>query len=171
MSAELINDLVLIDDERLANSLHSKGFIGKLEKGKLELSGVEALYLASKEKIIITKANKELTEQELLKIFSKNDKRFILKYKVFCDLRSSGFVVKTALKYGFDFRVYDKGVMPGEDHAIWLIYCVNQNESLRIGDYSKLIRVCHSVKKKMLLGIVDDEGDVTYWESAWIKMK
>ncbi|MDD4353541.1 MAG: tRNA-intron lyase [Candidatus Nanoarchaeia archaeon] len=171
MTAELINDLVIINDERIANSLHSKGFIGTLEKAKLELSGIEALYLANKEKIIITKSGKELTEQDLLKFFSKKDKRFILKYKVFSDLRNSGYVVKTALKYGFDFRVYDKGVSPGEDHAIWLVYCSNQNDSLKIIDYSKLIRVCHSVKKKMLLGIVDDEGDVTYWESAWTKMK
>jgi tRNA-intron endonuclease len=167
----MINDLVMIDDERLANSLHSKGFIGKLEKGKLELSGIEALYLASKEKIEIIRSGRKISSQDLLKILSKKDKRFILKYKVFCDLRDSGFVVKTALKYGFDFRIYGKGIMPGEEHAIWLIYCVSQNESLNIGDYSKLIRVCHSVKKKMLLGIVDDEGDVTYWESAWVKMK
>jgi tRNA-intron endonuclease len=171
MNAELINNIVIVNDERLANSLHSKGFIGKLEKGKLELSGIEALYLVSKEKIIINKSGKKLSESELMKFFSKKDKRFILKYKVFSDLRNSGYVVKTALKYGFDFRVYDKGVSPGEDHAIWLINCINQNDSLKIIDYSKLIRVCHSVKKKMLLGIVDDEGDVTYWESAWTKMK
>jgi tRNA-intron endonuclease len=171
MTAEIINELVIINDEKISNSLHSKGFIGKLIKGKLELSGIEALYLLSKEKITITKAGKQLSELELLKIFSKKDKRFILKYKVFSDLRNNGYVVKTALKYGFDFRVYDKGVSPGEDHAIWLIFCVNQNDSLKIGDYSKLIRVCHSVKKKMLLGIVDDESDITYWESAWIKMK
>lgn len=171
MNAELINDLVIITDERIANSIHSKGFIGTLIKGTLELSGIEALYLLSKEKIIIQKLGKELSEKDLMKHFSKKDKRFILKYKVFSDLRNNGFVVKTALKYGFDFRVYDKGVSPGEDHAIWLIYCISQNDSLRIGDYSKLIRVCHSVKKKMLLGIVDDESDVTYWESAWTKMK
>ena len=171
MNAELMNDLVIINDERIANSIHSKGFIGTLQKATLELSGIEALYLLSKDKIIIQKLGKKLSEKDLMKHFSKKDKRFILKYKVFSDLRNNGFVVKTALKYGFDFRVYDKGVSPGEDHAIWLIYCISQNDSLKIGDYSKLIRVCHSVKKKMLLGIVDDEGDVTYWESAWTKMK
>jgi len=171
MTAELLNNTIIVNDERLANSLHSKGFIGTLNKGKLELSSVEALYLASKEKIIITKSGKDLSEKDLLNIFSKKDKRFMLKYKVFSDLRGSGFVVKTALKYGFDFRVYDKGVSPGEDHAIWLVHCISQSDSLNISDYSKLIRVCHSVKKKMLLAIVDDEGDVTYWESSWTKMK
>jgi tRNA-intron endonuclease, archaea type len=171
MNAELINNIIIINDEKLSNSLHSKGYIGTLIKGKLELSGIEALYLLSKEKIIINKSKKEINKQDLLKYFSKKDKRFILKYKVFTDLRNNGYVVKTALKYGFDFRVYNKGIKPGQAHAIWLIHCISQNESLRIGDYSKLIRVCHSVKKKMLLGIVDDESDVTYWESAWTKMK
>ena len=171
MNAELINDSVIVDDERLANSLHSKGFIGTLEKAKLELSSVEALYLLNKEKIKIFKAGKELTEKEFSKIFSKKDKRFMIKYKVFSDLRDNGFIVKTALKYGFDFRIYDKGATIGDEHAIWLIYCVGQNDSLSVTDYSKLIRVCHSVKKKMLLGIVDDESDVTYFESSWTKMK
>ena len=45
------------------------------------------------------------------------DKRFNIRSKVFEDLKSKGFVVKTALKYGFDYRVYEKGERPGKRHA------------------------------------------------------
>ncbi|MDD2679153.1 MAG: tRNA-intron lyase [Candidatus Nanoarchaeia archaeon] len=171
MQANLINDLIIINDEALANSLHSKGFIGNLEKKRLELSGVEAFYLLSKNKIKVFRKKKELTEKEFADFFSKKDKRFIIKCKIFSDLRNSGFIVKTALKYGFDFRVYDKGSKIGQDHAKWLAYCISQNDSLKIIDYSRMIRVCHSVKKSMILGIIDDEGDATYFESHWEKMK
>ncbi len=171
MTAQIINDEAIIYDERLANSLHSKGFIGNLIKGRLELSSLEAFYLFSKDKLRLVKNGKELSEEELINHFSKKDKRFLIKSRVYSDLRNSGYVVKTALKYGFDFRVYDKGVKPGEEHAKWLVYCVSQDESLKIIDYSKLARICHSVKKKMLIAVIDSEKDVTYWESAWTKMK
>ena len=35
--------------------------------------------------------------------------------------------------------------------------------------FAAMNRVAHSVKKKLLVGIVDDEGDVTYYEIRWRK--
>ena len=54
----------------------------------------------------------------------RKDNRIDVKLKVYSDLRVKGYVVKTALKFGGDFRVYDKGVRPGEDHAKWVVFPV-----------------------------------------------
>jgi tRNA-intron endonuclease len=156
----------VISDEPSANSIHSKGSIGLLVKNKLELSPVEALYLLKKNKIII----KKTTESLLIRKASRSDKRFLLRFKVFEDLRSKGYVVKTALKYGFDYRVYGKGKKPGKAHAKWLVHAFSENEKYSWKDYSKMMRIAHSVKKTTLIAIVDDEGDTTYWESGWKKL-
>ncbi|MBN1923513.1 MAG: tRNA-intron lyase [Nanoarchaeota archaeon] len=170
MTAEFLGDKVIVRDEKLANSLHSKGYIGVLNRAKLELSLIEALYLMEKNKLEVSYKNKKITEQELVKKAFRMDKRFNLRYKVFSDLKEKGYVVKTALKYGFDYRVYDKGVKPGSKHADWLISCYNESEKFSWKDFSKLMRLSHGVNKSAVTAIVDDEGDVTYWESKWKKL-
>ena len=84
-------------------------------------------------------------------------------------MRNRGFIVKTALKFGADFRVYDRGVKPGEDHARWILYPVFETSSLTWHDFSAKNRVAHSTKKNLLMGVVDEEEDVTYYEIRWIK--
>ena len=78
-------------------------------------------------------------------------------------------LTKTALKFGADFRVYDRGIKPGEDHAKWVVYPVHEGETLTWHDFSAKNRVAHSTKKRLLIGVVDDEGDVTYYVVKWMK--
>lgn len=168
--AELFEDKTIVDDEKLANSLHSKGSIGVLKNNRLELSLVETLFLLEKGKIKIVCKGEALNRKVFVKKAILKDKRFYLRYSVYKDLKKKGHVVKTALKYGFDYRVYDKGVKPGQAHASWLVHCFNENGKFTWKDYSKMMRVAHSVHKKALMAIVDDESDVTYWESKWLKL-
>jgi tRNA-intron endonuclease len=163
---ELISDKVIVRDEKKANSLHAKGSIGLLKKGELELSLVEAFYLIQKNKIELPKTS----EHAFIKKAVRKDKRFRLRHAVFKDLRDKGYVIKTALKYGFDYRVYDKGVKPGKAHAKWLIVCYDENERTTWKEYSKTMRVAHSVRKSAIIAVVDDEGDVTYYEANWVKI-
>ena len=78
-------------------------------------------------------------------------------------------IKEIALKFGADFRVYDRGVKPGEDHARWVIYPVKEGEVLTWHDFAAKNRVAHSTKKRLMIGIVDDEGDVTYYEIRWMR--
>ena len=89
---------------------------------------------------------------------------------MFENLRAKGYIVKTALKFGADFRVYDKGVKPGEEHAKWILYAVNENEILKWHDFAAKNRIAHSTKKNLLLAIVDEESDVSYYDVAWTRL-
>jgi tRNA-intron endonuclease len=84
-------------------------------------------------------------------------------------MRERGYIVKTALKFGADFRVYDRGVKPGEDHARWILYPVKEGSTLTWHDFSAKNRVAHSTKKRLLIGVVDEENDVTYYEIKWVR--
>ena len=84
-------------------------------------------------------------------------------------MRNRGYIIKTALKFGADFRVYDRGVKPGEDHAKWIVYPVHEASVFTWHEFSAKNRVAHSTKKRLLLGVVDDENDVTYYEVRWMR--
>ena len=36
-------------------------------------------------------------------------------------------------------------------------------------DFAAKSRVAHSTRKKLLVGVVDEEGDVTYYEVGWVR--
>ena len=113
--------------------------------------------------------NKEVNFDSFIKKAIKIEPNFWTRYAVFKDLRRRGYIVKTALKFGADFRVYDRGIKPGEDHAKWVVFPVNESEVLTWYGFSAKNRVAHSTRKRLLLGIVDAEGDCTYYEVRWIR--
>jgi len=152
-----------------AFSLFEKSRFGEKKDNVIEYSIVEALFLSKENKMKIFSGRKELDFPGLLKKARKLDKRMDVKLPVFSNMRKKGYILKTALKFGADFRVYKKGVKPSEDHALWLLFCVRESESQTWYDFAAKNRVAHSARKKLLIGIVDDEEDVTYYEVGWLK--
>ena len=59
---------------------------------------------------------------------------------------------------------------PGEDHAKWVLYIVKENEQLKWHDFTAKNRIAHSTKKNLLIGIVDEERDVSYYEIDWKRL-
>lgn len=152
-----------------AYSLYEKSIFGEPVGEKIHYTLPEAFFLVEKGKMIVFSGKKELTKKELTKKLQGIDKKFQTKYLVFKDLRDRGYVVKTALKFGAEFRVYQKGAKPGKEHAKWIVFTDHESNKMTWHDFSAKNRVAHSTKKKLLLAIVDEEGDVSYYEVAWIK--
>lgn len=150
-----------------AFSLFEKSRFGEKLNGKIEYSNVEALFLISEGKMEVYFKNKKIEFENLITKLRRLDKRIDVKHAIFYDMRKKGYIVKTALKFGAEFRVYEKGVKPGDDHAKWILYAVRENETMNWHDFSAKNRVAHSTKKNLLIGIVDEEGDVTYYEIKW----
>ena len=156
-------------NKKEAMSLHSQRRFGELKSGKIIYSIFEALYLLETGKMEVQFEKKKLNFDKLIYKVQEKDKKVKTKYIVFKDMRKRGFIVKTALKFGADFRVYEKGIKPGQDHAKWILYPVSESSELTWHEFSAKNRVAHSTKKNLLIGIVDAEEDVTYYEIRWIK--
>lgn len=152
-----------------AFSLYEKSRFGEKIRDRIEYSWVEALFLKNKKQLELNSKNKILTFEEAIQKARKQDKRIETKLSLFEDLRNKGYIVKTALKFGADFRIYKKNTQPGQDHALWLAYAVRESEPHTWHDFAAKNRVAHSTKKKLLIGIVDDENDVLYYEISWLK--
>lgn len=171
INAIFAKERVITEDSDEARELYNQSRYGiLLEDGKVQLSLPEALYLIEKKRLnVVDGRNKEMSFDAFLKKAKKSKPNFWIRYSVFKDIRNRGYIIKTALKFGADFRVYDRGIKPGEDHAKWIVYPVHEGESLTWHDFSAKNRVAHSTKKKLLVGCVDEEGDVTYWEIRWVR--
>jgi len=153
-----------------AFSLYEKSRFGEKKGSKIEYSMVEAIYLLENGKMEVFSGKKKFSFDALISKFRKSDKKIDTKFSVFSDLRKKGYLVKSALKFGAEFRVYEKGDKPGEEHARWILNSVKESEKVDWHDFAAKSRVAHSTKKNLLLGIVDEDGDVTYYEVGWVRL-
>lgn len=160
---------IISSNSQEAFQLYEKSRFGEKIGEKIQYTYSEAIYLTEEQKADIYFGKKLLSKDELIKKLKKRDKKIEIKYPVFRDLRKKGYVVKTALKFGADFRVYKKGIKPGQDHAKWIVFADYETKTLNWQEFSSKNRIAHSTKKKLLLAIVDEESDVTYYEVNWIK--
>ena len=165
------NERIVTENSNEARDLYNQSVFGSiLENGQVQLSLHEALYLMEKNRLeIMDYRKKEMGFQEYFKRANKIEPNFWVRYAVFKDMRTRGYIVKTALKFGADFRIYDRGVKPGEDHARWVVYPVHEGTTLTWYEFAAKNRVAHSTKKRLMLAVVDDESDVTYWEVKWVR--
>ncbi len=166
MDSEISGNVVIIKDKK-GTKLHEKSHYGNMTEEGLQLSLIEAVYLAEKEKITISENGKELSLDELFKKIRKED--LFSKYLVFKDLRNRGYIVKTGFKYGSEFRLYERGKSPGDGHSDYLVKVVSEDYEIKASDFSSYIRVAHGVNKKLLFAVVDEENDITYYNVEWTR--
>lgn len=171
VKALLAGERVVTESSDEAREFYNQSRFGSLaENGKVELSLIEGFYLMEKGRLAMkNETGKKLTLELYLQKAQKVEPNFWIRYCVYKDIRNRGYIIKTALKFGADFRIYDRGVKPGEDHARWIVYPVHEGETLTWYEFAAKNRVAHSTKKRLLIGIVDDEGDVTYYEIRWMR--
>lgn len=164
------NSKVIAADSDLTREWHDKSRYGEpYSHKKFQYSFLEALYLVEKERMAVYDNTKKMDFDGFIKKAKKFEPNFLVRYAVFKDLRDRGYIVKTALKFGADFRVYDRGVKPGEDHAKWVVFPVNEADVMTWYEFAAKNRVAHSTRKRLLLAIVDDESEVTFYEVNWVR--
>lgn len=170
LTCRFLGDAVITESTDEARELYNKSYFGVIENKKVHLSLLEATYLLEKNRIVIlNKRSNPIEQDKFIKKAEKLEPHFFRRYAVFKDFRERGYIIKTALKFGADFRVYDRGVKPGEDHAKWVVFPVQEASTLTWHDFSAKNRVAHSTKKRLLIAVVDDEACPTYYEIRWVR--
>ncbi len=106
--------------------------------------------------------------REVLEKLEHMDKMLRLRYRVYEYLRDRGYIVRSGIKFGTDFSVYELG--PGLEHAPYVVTVVDEDSYLTPIDIVRLGRVSHSVRKRSVLAIASDKGDVTFLVFKWIKL-
>lgn len=175
IKGEIHDGRIIAQNCNVSRRMLSSG-IGTASKDTLEYSFIEGLYLLEKGLLSIYCGKKELNREDLLKIALGKDRGFREKYIVYRDLSEKGYMVKSGLKFGAPFRVYEKGKFPvqkagrNDCHSKWLVYPQKARQKLDIYGFFSKNRVAHSTKKKALFALVDEEGDVSYYQTEWLKV-
>ncbi len=152
-------------------NLVSRGY-GTVEKKKLALSFYEALFLQSKGvlEVFKEKSRKALGFQELLHQFKLVDENAWVKYLIYRDLRSRGYVVREGFGLGIDFRVYERGEY-GKATATYLILGIQEGKPLSVRELARVLSHVQSLKKKLVLAVVNRRGEIVYYTLSKLTMK
>ncbi len=174
LKGELVENRIIVFSHPMVNEFFEHGY-GKIVESRLELSFVEALYLADKGKLVASDKGKKLGFEDLIKAGAEIDKELHTTYTVYKDLRERGLTIKTGYKFGCHFRVYERGVRikhgPKEahEHTKWIVHAVAEDYTCSFPELSRAVRLAHNIRAKMLWAVVDQENDVTYYQILRIK--
>jgi len=161
MALDIKGDKVVLSPGSFVEEDYS--YYGRLRGGGLELSFVEAAFLIERDRL-----ETSISLKEFLKRASSIQPSVDLKYIVYKDLRERGYYVQPSVT---DFRLYPRGGRPGEGAASSYVYVLSERIPIRFADLVQKVKLTQSVRKKMLLAVVDGESDLTYYEAKSAHMR
>ncbi len=161
---------VVVEDEKESSRLYNKGYFGQPQSGNyLELDLYEAIYLLENERLEITDENEdEVEREEIMENVPKE--QFMREYPAYKDMRSRGYVLKKASDPA-SFRVFPRGGGPGKTPTKYWLCTAREKEDFKIKEILRANKKISNLGKTMLTGLVDEEGDVTYYKFSTIDLK
>jgi tRNA-intron endonuclease, archaea type len=161
MTIEIKGDSVTLSKECFEEQDFS--YYGRMKGDALELSLVEAAFLIERERLDLG-----ITLKEFFKIASSIQPDLDLKYVAYKDLRERGYYVKPSVT---DFRLYPRGGRPGAGPASSYVYVLSERISLPFLELVEKVKLTQNVRKKMLLAVVDEESDLTFYTAKIANMQ
>lgn len=136
--------------------LHEKYFYGSLKGDRTILSLLESAYLVEKGMLEVYKGSREVDLEYIVELGRKKDVNFDRRFEVYKDLKERGFVVKTGLKFGSDFRLYE---YIGEEipHSKYLVNIFDK--PVPAFEIVRAVRLAHSVRKTLIYACKDREAN------------
>ena len=171
IGASLIDNKVIISSSKGIEELILKGY-GTKEENKLHLTFYEALFLLGKGTIEIKdeKTEEEIVFEKLLKIFQSIDKDAWVRYLIYRDLRSRGYVAREGFGLGIDFRLYERGDY-GKEIAKHLIFGIQEGQPVSVEKLARSQRYVQNLKKNLVLAVINRRGEIVYYSLSELNLK
>jgi len=167
---KLIHNHVIVEDQKEASQIHNRGYYGEPQRGgSLKLDLIEAAFLLESGKISIKKKAKDMSLEMLINYATAIDNSFEIKHLVYRDLRQRGYVVKSS-EQPIDFYVFQRGDIPSKAEPKYIVSAISERAKYSIRNLSNLLDTSSKEKKELLLAIVDEEGDLTYYSANYMPM-
>jgi len=168
---KLKEDHVIVEEG--ADIIYENGYYGSFDDDrKLMLSPVESLLLLERGRLNITAddENDAFAFNEILAYFLKNDPQIWTRYLVYRDLRSRGYIVRSGLGDPIHYRIYPRGGVIGKDEAAYLVCIVVEGTPFKLDVLDSVTRQARNVRKKLVLAVVDNVGEVTYYLGTQVNL-
>jgi len=166
----LVEKGVRVSKNQNIEELSSRGY-GVAENDELSLTFHEALHLLDKGILEVeNEKGRKVNFQELLQCCECVEENAWAKYLTYRDLRSRGYVVREGFGLGVDFRVYERGEY-GKDTAKYLILSVQEGKPISLEDLTRIMAQCQSLKKELVLAVMNRRGEIVYYSVSQLTLK
>ncbi|MEM2111622.1 MAG: tRNA-intron lyase [Candidatus Bathyarchaeia archaeon] len=171
VKAILKEDGVSVPSSEDIEGLSSRGY-GALKNDEFMLKFYEALYLLNKGIIEIKdgKTDNNITFQNLLEKYRSIDENAWVKYLIYRDLRSRGYVVREGFGLGLDFRVYERGEY-GKDTASFIIFGILEGKPVSVEELAQILKHAQSLKKNLILAVLNRKGEIVYYSLSCLNFE
>ena len=166
MSGVLKDDAVIVADQKEGNQLYNKGNFGyPMSGGGSELDLIEATFLLECDRIEIFDGDRKMSFKDMFEYSSSVHEDFDIVYIVYRDMRQRGFVVKPE-SGKFDLSVFPRGGTMSDSRPLYYVRAVSERTALDFSDSSEEATHTREKGKRLLYGVVDEEGDLTYYDMS-----
>jgi tRNA-intron endonuclease len=171
VGASLKETVVTVSSPEGIEEFSLKGY-GVTEDDKLRLTFYETLFLLGKGAIEVKdeENGKKLVFQDLLKRFQSVDKDAWVRYLIYRDLRSRGYVAREGFGLGIDFRVYERGDY-GRETAKHLIFGIQEGQPVSVETLARTQRYVQNLKKNLILAVINRRGEIVYYSLSQLNLK
>ena len=158
----LSEDRVTVHDPAPATELGKELAYGSRVGDRLELSLLEATFLASAHQLTLrdSKTGRPVSVEQLERRARRLDPRFFERLAAYRELRGRDLVVKTGFKYGAHFRAYPRS--PEHSHARYLVQAVPSTHVASWPEVAGGVRVAQGVRKEFLVAAVRPSAEVRF---------
>ncbi len=165
MSGVLSDDAtVRFGDPAEASSVYAKGFFGTpTPDGGLTLDPFEAIYLAEMDRAhVVSDRGRDVPWPTIHRLAVRRDPAFPVRYLVYRDLRQRGYVVR-ASPPPVAFAVLPRGGVLHKTPSRFWVEALSERVPFDLARLFDLAERAQAAKKVLLLGLVDEESDLTYY--------
>lgn len=172
VTAKLTEKGIFINSSKDVENFSSRGY-GVPENGKLKLASYEALFLLNKEVIEIEdeRTKEKMDFQSLLKHLQTSENENVwVKYLIYRDIRSRGYVAREGFGLGIDFRVYERGEY-GKEAAKYLLFGIQEGKPVSVEELARALKYAQRLKKQLILAVINRRGEIVYYSLSQLTMK
>ena len=165
MSGRLAADGSLtIDDPAEASAVYAKGYFGTvLSGGGLALDRFDSVYLTEMGRAEARDdRGRSIPWVRVFRRAARGDPSFGVRYLVYRDLRQRGYVVRSSPP-PVAFTVLPRGGILNKTPSRFWVEALSERAPFDLGRLFDLAERAQSAKKVLLLALVDEESDLTYY--------
>ncbi len=129
---------------------------------KVRLGLEEAAHLCERGRLEVRRGAEPLDYPALLRAAAALQPRFEVRYPVYRSLRLRGYRIAPGPR---DFRLYKRGSGPGGGPSEAYVWALSERDPVPLQLLAEVLTEATNVHKRLLLGMVDSEGDTTFYEA------
>ncbi len=167
MVGRLKGERVVIEDHTEASRVHNRGWFGTPQPGgALVLELVEALFLLESERLEVSRDGEMADPESLTRYAVARQPGFETRYAVYADMRRRGLTLKPFAPSPPDFALYDRGAVPSRSPSKSYVLALSESAPFDLDAAKDFLERASSLGKGTIFALVDEEGDLTYYEAC-----